>query len=281
MKKKSEISVVMSVYNGGRYIAAAIDSTLNQSFGDFEFIIVDDGSTDDTVSIIRNFDDERIKLIQNNHNYIDSLNVGINYASGEYIVRMDADDIMHVDRLKIQHAIMEEEPGITVCGTWMRRFGANISSDNLVGKVSGLIENPLIRFTQGDCIANPTSMIRTAFLREHKLQYENYAYAEDFKFWAEVAKLGGQFYIDSQPLLYYRISESQVSALKASEQKRTTELIIKEIMEYLIMQRSVEYPELKVSFETLEVLNNKGLMTKQEIINLFQNIFKRIRMQIY
>ena len=281
MKKKSEISVVMSVYNGGRYIAAAIDSTLNQSFGDFEFIIVDDGSTDDTVSIIRNFDDERIKLIQNNHNYIDSLNVGINYASGEYIVRMDADDIMHVDRLKIQHAIMEEEPGITVCGTWMRRFGANISSDNLVGKVSGLIENPLIRFTQGDCIANPTSMIRTAFLREHKLQYENYAYAEDFKFWAEVAKLGGQFYIDSQPLLYYRISESQVSALKASEQKRTTELIIKEIMEYLIMQRSVEYPELKVSFETLEVLNNKGLMTKQEIINLFQNIFKRIRMLIY
>lgn len=278
MKKMSEISVVMSVYNGGRYIAAAIDSTLNQSFGDFEFIIVDDGSTDDTVSIIRNFDDERIKLIQNNHNYIDSLNVGINYASGEYIARMDADDIMHVDRLKIQHAIMEEEPGITVCGTWMRRFGANISSDNLVGKVSGLIENPLIRFTQGDCIANPTSMIRTAFLREHKLQYENYAYAEDFKFWAEVAKLGGQFYIDSQPLLYYRISESQVSALKASEQKRTTELIIKEIMEYLIMQRSVEYPELKVSFETLEVLNNKGLMTKQEIINLFQNIFRRIKM---
>lgn len=278
MKKMSEISVVMSVYNGGRYIAAAIDSTLNQSFGDFEFIIVDDGSTDDTVSIIRNFGDKRIKLIQNNHNYIDSLNVGINYASGEYIARMDADDIMHVDRLKIQHAIMEEEQSITVCGTWMRRFGANISSDNLVGKVSGLIENPLMRFTQGDCIANPTSMIRTAFLREHKLQYENYAYAEDFKFWAEIAKLGGQFYIDSQPLLYYRISESQVSMLKASEQKRTTDLIIREIMEYLIMQRSIEYPELKMSFETLEVLSNKGLIVKQEIINLFQNIFKRINM---
>ncbi len=278
MKKMSEISVVMSVYNGGRYIAAAIDSTLNQSFGDFEFIIVDDGSTDDTVSIIRNFGDKRIKLIRNNHNYIDSLNVGINYASGEYIARMDADDIMHVDRLKIQHAIMEEEQSIIVCGTWMRRFGANISSDNLVGKVSGLIENPLIRFTQGDCIANPTSMIRTAFLREHKLQYENYAYAEDFKFWAEVAKLGGQFYIDSQPLLYYRISESQVSVLKASEQKQTTDLIIREIMEYLIMQRSIEYPELKMSFETLEVLSNKGLIAKQEIINLFQNIFKRINM---
>lgn len=278
MKKMSEISVVMSVYNGGGHIAAAIDSTLNQSFGDFEFIIVDDGSTDDTVSIIRTFDDKRIKLIQNNHNYIDSLNVGINYASGEYIARMDADDIMHVDRLKIQHAIMKEELGITVCGTWMRRFGANISSDNLVGKVSGLIENPLIRFTQGDCIANPTSMIRTAFLREHKLQYENYAYAEDFKFWTEIAKLGGQFYIDSQPLLYYRISESQVSVLKANEQKQTTDLIIREILEFLIMQRSIEYPELKMSFETLEVLSNKGLIAKQEIINLFQNIFNRIRM---
>lgn len=273
----SEISVIMPVYNGGGYIAEAIDSTLKQSFGDFEFIIVDDGSTDNTVANIRNFDDERIRLIQNHHNYIESLNVGINHASGKYIARMNADDLMHIDRLKIQHAIMENEPNITVCGTWMKRIGASTSFDNIAGEVSGMIENPLIKFIQGDCIANSTSMIRTAFLRKHNLQYENYAYAEDFKFWAEIAKLGGQFYIDSQPLLYHRISESQVSTLKASKQKQAIELIIKEIMEYLIMQRSLEYPELKISFETLEELSKKGLITKLEIISLFQIIFKRIK----
>ncbi len=265
----------MPVYNAEMFIKEAIESVLKQSFSDFEFIIVDDGSTDKTLSIIRAFDDKRIKLIKNKHDFIGSLNLGMDNASGKYIARMDADDVMHVDRLKIQYAIMEEEKSVTVCGTWMIRFEIDISSDNIVKTFSGLIETPLLKFLRGCCLFHPTVMMRTEFLRKHRLKYENYIYAEDFKFWTEIAKLGGLFYIDNQPLLYYRISDYQVSKQKYREQRETTELIINEVIEYLIKQNMCRYSELSMALTALENLKEKGLMTKQDIFIFFQNILEK------
>lgn len=267
-----EISVVMPVYNAEMYVKDAIESVLKQSFGVFEFIIIDDGSTDKTCSIIQSFDDKRIKLIVNKHDFIGSLNLGLDSAEGKYIARMDADDIMHVDRLKIQYSIMENETEITVCGAGIVRFGANLRPESLA-HFSGLIENPLLKFIQRNFLFHPTAMIRTDFLREHKLKYENYFYAEDFKFWTEIAKMGGQFYIDNQPLLYYRISDNQVSKQKSEEQKATTEIIITEIIDYLIEQNKSEYSELSMTFSNLCQLREKGLITKYEISVFFQNLF--------
>ena len=226
----------MPAYNAEQYICKAIDSILCQSFTDFECLIIDDGSTDSTRDIIRSYDDERIVLIENKHDFIGSLNLGLETARGKYIARMDADDMMHVDRMKIQYTIMEEYPDIVICGTWMNNFGLNLQANNIVGTVSGLIENPILKFMKGNFLYHPTVMIRTAFLREHALKYEKYLYAEDFKLWTEVAKLSGQFYIENQPLLYYRISDNQVSNKNSKEQKTTTEIIITEITEYLIEQ---------------------------------------------
>ena len=267
-----EISVVMPVYNAEMYVKDAIESVLKQSFGVFEFIIIDDGSTDKTCSIIQSFDDKRIKLIVNKHDFIGSLNLGLDSAEGKYIARMDADDIMHIDRLKIQYSIMENETEITVCGAGIVRFGANLRPESLA-HFSGLIKNPLLKFIQRNFLFHPTAMIRTDFLREHKLKYENYFYAEDFKFWTEIAKMGGQFYIDNQPLLYYRISDNQVSKQKSEEQKATTEIIITEIIEYLIEQNNSEYSELSMTFSNLCQLREKGLITKYEISVFFQNLF--------
>lgn len=267
-----EISVVMPVYNAEMYVKDAIESVLKQSFGVFEFIIIDDGSTDKTYSIIQSFDDKRIKLIVNKHDFIDSLNLGLSSAEGKYIARMDADDIMHVDRLKIQYSIMENENEITVCGAGIVRFGTYLRSESLV-HFSGLIENPLLKFIQSNFLFHPTAMIRTDFLRKHKLKYENYLYAEDFKFWTEIAKVGGRFYIDNQPLLYYRISDNQVSKQKSEEQKATTEIIIAEIIEYLIEQNKSEYSELSMTFGNLCQLCEKRLITKNEISIFFQNLF--------
>ena len=92
-----EISVVMPVYNAEMYVKDAIESVLKQSFGVFEFIIIDDGSTDKTCSIIQSFDDKRIKLIVNKHDFIGSLNLGLDSAEGKYIARMDADlSLIHI-----------------------------------------------------------------------------------------------------------------------------------------------------------------------------------------
>jgi glycosyltransferase involved in cell wall biosynthesis len=251
----------MPVYNGEMFVKDAIESTLQQSFDDFEFIIVDDGSTDKTLSIIRSYKDKRIKLIENKHDFIGSLNLGMNTAQGTYIARMDADDVMHIDRLKIQYAIMEENPTITVCGTWMKCFGENIQPA-ISRAPSGLIETPLLKLTMGCFMSHPTVMIRTDFLRKHGLMYDkNYVYAEDFKFWLEIAKKGGVFYVEPQPLMFYRISDQQVSTQKREEQTAKTKIIIQQAIDYLVEKNEEEYPELFVVFQGLNKLQEKELIT--------------------
>ena len=201
----SSISVVMTAYNAENTIAEAIESVLKQSFADFEFIIVNDGSTDNTRSIIESYNDKRIRLIDNDHDTIQSLNMGLKMAKGKYIARHNADEIMHIDRLKLQYSILEEFPEITVCSSWMIIFGEKTAKKIFEQKDSGLIENPLFQLLYDDIIINPTATIRRSFVEKHHLLYENYAYAEDFKYWADAAMLNAVFYIDSQPLVYRRI----------------------------------------------------------------------------
>ena len=105
-----EITVLMPVRNGERYIKESIDSVLNQTLTDFEFLIIDDGSTDRTVEIIQGYTDKRIRLVRKEHQFIQNLNEGLELASGSYIARMDADDIMHSERLRIQLKRMKKNP---------------------------------------------------------------------------------------------------------------------------------------------------------------------------
>ena len=107
-----EITVLMPVRNGERYIKESIDSVLNQTLTDFEFLIIDDGSTDRTVEIIQGYTDKRIRLVRKEHQFIQNLNEGLELASGSYIARMDADAIMHTERLRIQLKRMKKNPDI-------------------------------------------------------------------------------------------------------------------------------------------------------------------------
>lgn len=269
----STISVLMPVYNGEKYISEAIESVLKQSYRNFEFIIIDDGSTDNTLKIIRSYKDKRIILLQNNHDFIGSLNKGLQYAKGKYIARMDADDIMHVDRLRIQNGIMEEEPSITVCGTWMNHFGENVKAGSVARTVEGLIESPLIALIKGNLLFHPTTLIRKDFLEKYNLKYQHYDYAEDYKFWFEIAKRGGVFYIESQPLLLYRISADQVTQTKRKEQIETSQKIKKEIVEYLIEQNQSNYPQLSVIYDNCISLVDKDIMDLSSVFSFFHHFF--------
>ena len=114
---KPLISVVMSVYNGEKYLKRSIDSILNQTFKDFEFIIINDGSTDKSLEIIKSYDDDRIVLIdQENKGLTKSLNIGIKTASGKYIARQDADDVSLPDRLKKQVDFLEVREDVVLLG---------------------------------------------------------------------------------------------------------------------------------------------------------------------
>lgn len=273
-KSRPAVSIVVPAYNAEKYIREAIDSIICQSFSDFECIIIDDGSTDDTPNIIRSYDDKRIVFLENGHDFISSLNLGLKIAKGKYIARMDADDRMHPDRLKIQYTIMEAEPSIIICSTWMRYFGESVTKGSIASSLSGLIEYPLLSLLQSNFVFHPTVMVRKQFLRENNILYEAYPYAEDFKLWVEIAKKGGVFYIDNQPLLYYRISEAQVTKQKREEQKNTAKKIQLEIIDYFVAQNKSIYPLLSsTQFELLRLFHEE-LIEYQYLMMFFYDLFK-------
>jgi glycosyltransferase involved in cell wall biosynthesis len=108
----------MSVYNGERYLRKAIESILDQTFGNFEFIIVDDGSTDKSADIIRSYGDHRIRLFQQeNRGLSAALNIGLKAAQGQYIARMDADDVSLPHRFETQHRFLETHPSCVAVGS--------------------------------------------------------------------------------------------------------------------------------------------------------------------
>ena len=116
------VTVLLSVYNGERYLRESIESILNQTFTDFEFLIINDGSTDDSRRIISSYDDPRIQLIDNEQNIglSQSLNKGLKLARGTYIARQDADDISEPERLAKQVSYMDRNPHIALLGSWYR-----------------------------------------------------------------------------------------------------------------------------------------------------------------
>jgi glycosyltransferase involved in cell wall biosynthesis len=249
MNKSYAISVVIPAYNAGKYINDAIDSVLNQTFTNFELLIIDDGSTDNTVDIIQSYSDARIVLIRNWHDSIVSaLNTGFKKAKGKYIARMDADDKMFPERLKMQYELMEVHTEITVCSSWIQLF----NSSGLAGILktsSGIIQNTLYKLLNGNIIAHSTVMIRRDFLERYKLRYEYYLHAEDYKLWFEIAKQGGLFYTIPEALLYYRISENQIGNKYRLEQQETSNKIRKEILEYLMPKFNLKNITTKKTFK--------------------------------
>lgn len=268
-----EISIVMPVYNGEKYIAEAISSVLNQTFRDFEFIIVNDGSTDKTIQIIKKFKDPRIHLIHNNHDFIQTLNKGIIAARGKYIARMDADDIMLPQRLEIQYQVMKDNPEITICSSYFEAFG---QYNGICGLFDGKIQYPLLHMLEGNIIAHPTVMIRKTFLQQHKLQYEYYDYAEDYKLWSEIAKCQGIFYVIPKALIKYRISQDQITQKKSKEQETTVLRIQNEILDFLINHCPLKSKEIKELSIHIFHLNEQNLISEKTTFSLFSEIFNNI-----
>ena len=136
--KKPKVTVLMSVYNGERYLHESIESILNQTFKDFGFLIINDGSTDNTPKILKSYKDQRIKIISNKNNLglTKSLNKGIKLAKGEYIARQDVDDVSLSERLEKQVKFLNSYPSYAAVGT----FTKIINEDS---KVIFLLRNPI------------------------------------------------------------------------------------------------------------------------------------------
>lgn len=227
----TKVTVLMPVYNGEKYLKEAIDSILSQSFKDFELLIINDGSSDNTENLLKSYNDFRIRIIDNktNKGLIYSLNLGIKESKGEFIARMDADDISYPDRLKIQYEFMKDNPDVCVCGTGFQSFGESnfIHSQNKQITIFNLIKN--------NPVAHPTVFIRKSILFKYNLEYSYDFFAcEDYELWSRIILVSKIVNIPNI-LLKYRTHNTNVSKVFSIQQNenanRVKESLLKKIFD--------------------------------------------------
>jgi len=237
-----KVSVCMTMYNAAPYLRECIDSILTQTFTDFELLIVDDGSTDCSREIVRSYDDPRIRLVCNKHDYIKSLNTLLREARGKYIARMDADDVMMPKRLSVQFDFMESHHEVDALG------GNMLLSE---GKSTCLSqEKPITIFEMlANCsLAHPTVMLRAGTLHKLHLLYEkDFLYAEDYRMWMQMLKSEAILMNISECLIKYRASSQQISQIHFKEQQAAT-IRIKQDMREWICQQEKDVKEEQIIF---------------------------------
>lgn len=209
-----KVSVIMPAYNAEKYIAEAIDSILNQTFADFEFIIIDDGSKDNTVEIVKSYSDKRIRFYQNEHNMgvAATLNRGIELATGEYIARMDSDDISLPERFEKQIYVLDNDKKIAVCAgnaivfSKESQYITQLPLKDREIKYNLFISSPFV---------HPSVMIRKSVLDSSNIRYESeFDGREDYRMWMKISLLDYKLLNIDEPVLKYRIHTGQVTQKK-------------------------------------------------------------------
>lgn len=277
------VSVLMPAYNAAEHIGEAMDSILAQTFVDFEFLIINDGSTDNTVDIINGYDDPRIKLIHNDGNkgLIYSLNYGLEIAQGKYIARMDADDIAMDTRLEKQVSFLENNPDISILGTAFILMGTPYEIHH-----PNYNEEIRIKLLDDGAFAHPTVMMRKDSIDSNNIRYNaDYKYIEDYQFWVEAAIQNLKMANLDEVLLEYRQHSNQVSSRRYQEQEETKQRIKLEYLshyfgEYMSIDElisvnqcfDIDLPSKIAILDKLSKTNNKYNLFYKKYFDRYINI---------
>lgn len=286
----------MPVYNREKYIRDAVLSILTQSFIDFEFIIIDDGSTDSTYEILKSFNDKRIKLLRKNTNggNYSARNEGMNIATGKYICVMDSDDIALPNRIQKQYDFMEKNNKFGLCGS----FAQVIDSDEIITAPEDYNEIKVWSMSN-IMFRHPTVFIRAEFLKKHNLKYnESYRYAGDYDFLVKAAHLFPVTNIQEVLLQYRRHPEQISTAHKSGQFEIVNKVILKQLMllkedttndekrlHIALMNRfpvkeEVEFEQLKSwANHLLELNTKKCIYDSAQLANFLKSLLKFIKKQ--
>jgi len=215
-----KLTVLMPVYNAEKYLKEAIDSILNQSFQDFEFLILDDGSTDNSVDIIKGYDDQRIRLTENEKNLGISrtLNKGIEMSNTEIIARMDADDICLGERLKKQISYLEDNTDVCMISSNVEKINASGESLGNYNPYPQYFFFNLLFHCFG--IYHPTVMYRKQAVVNVGMYPDTLS--EDYRLWSKLIRKY-RFHYSREILVKYRISEQSISHSVLKEEYREDE----------------------------------------------------------
>ena len=238
--QKDLVSVIMSNYNTDEeYLRASIESVLNQTYENFEFIIIDDCSTNNSVEIIESYRDSRIRLIKNKENLglTKSLNVALKVARGEYIARMDADDVCLPQRFKKQVLFLSQNPEYIVCGTAAEFVGKwqKYNSQKVIFRKIPEKEEYRIRLLFGNNpnIVHISAMFNATIMRSFNIEYnENYKYAQDYRMWVSCCEVAECANLEDV-LMQITVREGTISTSKREEQEECVIRIIQEQLDKL------------------------------------------------
>ncbi len=226
-----KITVLMPTYKGARYLRETIDSVLAQTFRDFELLIINDCSPDNTDEIIASYRDSRIRYVKNKKNLgiSGSSNYGFSIAEGKYIARQDHDDISAPSRLEKQFNYLEQHPETGVVGTGFKVFGSKRKT--VIYPENDADIKALLLFKMP--LAHQTSMMRKEAFLKNNLKYdESYASSNDRKLWIDAMDFM-QFHNLQEPLLKYRMYKGMTSVTKRDrvleEGKRLREILYKKL----------------------------------------------------
>jgi glycosyltransferase involved in cell wall biosynthesis len=268
------VSVVMPVYNGMPYLPLTLDSILRQTFRDFEFIVINDGSTDATAENLAACAarDRRLRVLTlpGNRGIVAALNSGLDAARGEFIARMDADDIALPERLERQVGFLDAHPDHVLVGSscsFVDSAGKVTFRDTYWREVAHWELNWIAHFFTA--MLHPTAMFRGAPVRDNGLRYEERCrHAEDMDFFARLL-MQGKGALLREPLLQCRRVGSGLTASSFSEQKRTARDIA---VHYLTLR----YPDLAARTDAIPIiagmLQRQGLPADWSLTEVFKAI---------
>lgn len=275
MNRFPRASVLMPVFNDGPYVKAAIDSILSQTFENFELIIVNDGSTDNTQDVLQSYKDPRLKLVfhEKNLGRPHARNTALSEARGEYLFWMDADDISLPRRLEKQAAFMDRHPDIAVCGGAIQCFHG--SDDHIVFPLKSEAISTALFFAPA--IANPASCIRRSAIENFSLRYDvSLPRAQDYEFWCRMLldhKLKAANLRDTLLLYRSRVITCRDSHMAA--QRRILDMLKIEATE----DHLVQYVEFSLATQREDISypleSYKSFLQKVLSANERQKIFKQ------
>lgn len=285
MNTAPKISLIMSVYNGEAYLEEAIESVLNQTFRDFELIIINDCSTDGTSEILDSFADRdnRVKVYTNEVNLKlpSSLNKAITFAQGKYIARMDADDICLPDRLQKQYTFMENNPSVALSSCrFMTLKNGIVSSGGCGGKCDNESLKALLLVTNP--ILHPGIIAKADAIRS--LGYDkNFTCTEDMELWTRFVMAGYNIEILPEYLMIYRLHDKQITETTLEKQHNEVVAIQKNYYGKLLETMDCEKEEFYIKgiyfrentdigkfcefYKWLKAVNRKTKSLKKDALN--------------
>jgi len=264
------ISVVMPVFNAASHVSKAIESILSQTYKNIEFIIIDDGSVDESLEIIEFYAalDNRIRVVSNGKmGLVAALNYGIHISKGLWIARMDADDICMENRLERQIQFVLQNK-LDMCGSWAKKFGSSVDSIVLPCSHDEIVIDLLFKSS----FVHPSVIFKKVVF--DILNYSNsFKHAEDYHLWTQMVAKGMRLGNIPEYLLRYREHGEQVSTLHRAEQNNVSNIVRSQYLNLFLQSNgmnSSEFSSLIKNFHSLESLDDLGC-------EMFLTVFQKLQ----